>query len=55
MKVREYVEQIFEGYKIREALFRILIVGNSDVTDFLLREVEFQVVVHHHMLTSKAG
>ena len=50
-----FIEQVFEGDKVAQALVRILIVCDGDVADALFREYEFQVIIHHDMLASEAG
>ena len=49
------VEQVLEGNEIAQAFFCILVLCDGDVADVLFREHEFQIIIHHHMLTAKAG
>ena len=51
----DVLEQIFERNEITETFFGILIFCNSDITDILLWEHKFQIVVHHNVFTTKTG
>ena len=52
---KPFIEQIFERNEITETFFGILIFCNSDITDILLWEHKFQIVVHHNVFTTKTG
>ena len=47
------VEQILERHELRQALFGVLILGNGDIADLFLREHKLQIIIHHHVFTSK--
>ena len=49
------VEQVFERDEIGQPFFCVLVFRNGDVAHTLLREQKFQIVVHHHMLSTKSG
>jgi len=52
---KPFVEQVFEWYEIGKSFFGVLIVRDSDIADILLREHEFQIVVHHNVFTTETG
>lgn len=54
-RMGDVLEQIFERNEITETFFGILIFCNSDITDILLWEHKFQIVVHHNVFTTKTG
>ena len=54
-RMGDVLEQIFERNAITETFFGILIFCNSDITDILLWEHKFQIVVHHNVFTTKTG
>ena len=49
------IEQVFERDEIGQPFFGVLVFCNGDVAHTLLREQKFQIVVHHHVFSTKSG
>ena len=54
-RMGDVLEQVFERNEIAETFFRVFVVRNGNVSDALFRKHEFQIIVHHDMLSAKAG
>ena len=51
---KPFVEQILERNEIGQAFLGILVLGYGDISHLLLRELVFQIVADHDMVTPEA-
>ena len=49
------IEQVLEGNEVAQPSFRVLVLGDGDVTYLLLREHKLEVVIHHNVLAPEAA
>ena len=52
---KPFVEQIFERYEIGQAFLGILVLGHGDISHLLLRELIFQILSDHDIITPEAA
>ena len=52
---KPFIEQIFERNEIGQAFLGILVLGHGDISHLLLRELIFQILSDHDIITSEAA
>ena len=54
-RMGDVLEQIFERDEIGQAFLGILVLGHGDISHLFVRELIFQIVADHDMVTSEAA
>ena len=52
---KPFIEKIFERHEIGQAFLGILVLGYGDISHLLLRELVFQIVADHNVVTPEAA